>query len=95
MSNFSDDKNTFSYAFWFSAGIGIAVYFASLYSGTPLYISFMAAPVLAILPFVYFKFIETRREIAGKWVFVSALVFFQLTFMALLAYLDFIWFGIS
>ncbi len=94
MKKFSYNTRTLKSSFGFSLLIGIAILLASDFSNTPRYISFLLATAIALLPYLYFTFIESDKEVIDKWLFKSAVTFFQLLLMSGLAYGDLVLFEI-
>ncbi|RLA82919.1 MAG: hypothetical protein DRG78_05910 [Epsilonproteobacteria bacterium] len=90
MNKFSYNPGTLKSSFGFSLLIGIAILLASDLSNTPRYISFLLATIASLVPYLHLAFIERDEVIINKWLLNSAVTFFQLFFMAGLAYGDLI-----
>lgn len=95
MNTFKLNSHTAKEGFWFSIGIGIVLYLASMFSETPRYISFLAGASLSVIPYLYLSFIERNEDVLDTWLAKSAITFWNMTFMSLLAYGDLVWLNLS
>lgn len=95
MNKFHVDKKVFVESFRFSIAIAVVILFVSWVTNTPHYTISITAAVISFLSYFYLSFVEREEGVLNKWLAKSAFVFYQMSFLSTLAYLDNYYFGIE
>ena len=88
MNKFDLDKRTFIDGFEISVIIAVVLLLAANISNTATYVVFILASTFQLPVYLYFSFLEKSRVVLDKWLAKSAIVYYHLVFMSMLAYLD-------